>query len=202
MERLTPQRRRARTRRALLDAGVTVFSREGYHGASLDEVADAAGYSKGAIYDHFGSKDDFFVAVLEHRGQQWMDRFAPVVGQATLGWEELLGQVATVLEDLRPGPEAARLDAEAFLYAQRDDEARERVAAVQRRRLDRIASFVRQGLAATDVTLTMDPDRVAALLTATMSGLTTLMLTDPAAGHDELFDVVFRMVADLARPVR
>jgi AcrR family transcriptional regulator len=52
-------------REAILDAAKDHFSRLGYHGASLDAIADAAGFSKGAIYSQFGSKDDLMLAVLE-----------------------------------------------------------------------------------------------------------------------------------------
>lgn len=52
-------------REAILDAAKAHISASGYHGASLDAIADAAGFSKGAIYSQFGSKDDMMLAVLE-----------------------------------------------------------------------------------------------------------------------------------------
>ncbi|MCB9787433.1 MAG: TetR/AcrR family transcriptional regulator [Deltaproteobacteria bacterium] len=44
---------------------MTVFSRKGYHGATMDEIARGAGYSPGAIYRYFSSKDEVFVAVAQ-----------------------------------------------------------------------------------------------------------------------------------------
>src|SRR5260370_19214238 len=67
IERLTPTRRRELTRRILLEAAAVVSSREGFHGASLDEVAAAAGVTKGAVYSNFKSKEDLFLALLEDR---------------------------------------------------------------------------------------------------------------------------------------
>src|SRR3954469_18602041 len=55
------------TRRELLDAALTVFAERGYRDASVDEVAERAGYSKGALYWHFGSKEELFWALLEER---------------------------------------------------------------------------------------------------------------------------------------
>ncbi len=57
------------------------FSRDGYHGASLEEIADTAGFSKGAVYSNFGGKAELFLAVLDHnlstlRGEDW-DPLAP-----------------------------------------------------------------------------------------------------------------------------
>lgn len=66
--RLTRDARRAQTRERLLDAAADVFNRLGYHGATLEAVADAAGYTKGAVYSNFASKSDLFVALAERRG--------------------------------------------------------------------------------------------------------------------------------------
>src|SRR5262249_10424519 len=57
-ERWTPERRRQLTRDALLDAAASVFAKRGFHGASLDEIAATAGYTRGAIYKHFADKDE------------------------------------------------------------------------------------------------------------------------------------------------
>jgi AcrR family transcriptional regulator len=59
--------RRARTRARLLDAAYRVFSREGYHGATLDSIAADAGVSKGGLYYSFDSKQELFYALLEER---------------------------------------------------------------------------------------------------------------------------------------
>jgi AcrR family transcriptional regulator len=66
--RLTRDERRAQTRERLLDAAADVFNRLGYHGASLEAVAEAAGYTKGAVYSNFASKSELFVALAERRG--------------------------------------------------------------------------------------------------------------------------------------
>ena len=42
-----------------------MFLRQGFHGASLDEIAEAAGYTTGAVYSNFKGKDDLFLAVLD-----------------------------------------------------------------------------------------------------------------------------------------
>src|SRR3954453_15125197 len=60
-------RRKAATREALLDAGRTVFVRDGYQRASLDRVAAEAGFTKGAVYGNFATKADLFLAIYEQR---------------------------------------------------------------------------------------------------------------------------------------
>jgi len=62
---LIRNRRRAETRALLLEAGLTVFSERGMDLATLDEVAEAAGFTKGAIYRQFQSKAAFLLALFE-----------------------------------------------------------------------------------------------------------------------------------------
>src|SRR5438045_8495257 len=59
------QRRKAETRALLLQAGLTVFAEQGIELATLDEVAQAAGFTKGAIYRQFPSKGGFLLALFE-----------------------------------------------------------------------------------------------------------------------------------------
>jgi AcrR family transcriptional regulator len=66
--RLSPaclDRRRQRTRAELVETARLTFLERGFHGASLDEIAERAGYSKGAVYSNFASKDELFLAVLD-----------------------------------------------------------------------------------------------------------------------------------------
>src|SRR5437667_4667062 len=63
-----PARRRLSApdrRAAILDAALQIFSSRGYHAASIDEIAQAAGISKALIYEHFPSKRDLHVSLLE-----------------------------------------------------------------------------------------------------------------------------------------
>lgn len=67
-QRLTQGERRAQTRRKLLDSAKKVFVRRGFGAATLDEIAEAAGLTRGALYYNFpGGKDDLLLALLEER---------------------------------------------------------------------------------------------------------------------------------------
>jgi AcrR family transcriptional regulator len=68
------QVRTQETRARLLNAAEEVFVRDGYEGAQLAEIASAAGRTKGAVYAHFKSKEDLFLALFEHRTRQYVDR--------------------------------------------------------------------------------------------------------------------------------
>src|SRR3712207_8304727 len=59
------EERKEETRRELVDSAVKVFAERGFQRASLEEIAREAGYTTGAIYWHFGGKDDLFLAAFE-----------------------------------------------------------------------------------------------------------------------------------------
>lgn len=79
MPRLTQAERKQRTRANLVATARSVFLERGLHGASLDEIAERAGYSKGAVYSNFAGKDELFLAVLDAQFEQRARVLADVV---------------------------------------------------------------------------------------------------------------------------
>ncbi len=97
-------RQARRTRAALLAAARAAFSENGYAGASLDDIATRAGFTKGALYGHFASKDDLFLALLaEH------------AATTTSGWAEAL-PAGTGIAEIR----ALSADLAATVHQERD----------------------------------------------------------------------------------
>src|SRR3954470_7203907 len=62
-----------RRRRQLLDVALEVFAERGVHGTSMDEVAEAAGVTKPVLYQHFGSKRDLYLQLLDDVGQRLLE---------------------------------------------------------------------------------------------------------------------------------
>jgi AcrR family transcriptional regulator len=83
--RLTASERRA----GILDAALEVFALRGYHGASIDEIAGAAGISKALIYEHFESKRELHDTLLEHHAGELFRRFQASAAQGGGGEERL-----------------------------------------------------------------------------------------------------------------
>ena len=79
---LTPERRRELTKTALVEAAADVFAKRGFEGASLEEIAEAAGFSRGAIYSNFGSKEDLMLAVVERYNETLVGAFSETLGRA------------------------------------------------------------------------------------------------------------------------
>src|SRR3954449_7373550 len=78
-ERWTQERRRQHTRDLLLDAAEEVFARKGFQGASLEEIAETAGYTRGAIYKHFGSKEELFLEANKRFNERYVHSFIDVI---------------------------------------------------------------------------------------------------------------------------
>ena len=73
------QLRTQQTQKRLLDAAEEVFVRDGYEAAQLDAIAATAGRSKGAVYTHFKSKEDLFLALFEHRTSSFINRLVAIL---------------------------------------------------------------------------------------------------------------------------
>ncbi len=120
--------RRARTRAQLLDAAARVYARRGFDSATLDEVAEEAGFTKGAVYDHFGSKEKLLSALLgEHLSVQIAEQIE-LFDPATPTAERPRAGADRWMRELEEDPNAFRLFVEAWVHGQRDGELREIVA--------------------------------------------------------------------------
>jgi AcrR family transcriptional regulator len=186
----TPTRRdeqRARTRQELLEAAGAVFARNGYHAASVDDVAEAAGYTKGAVYSNFRSKEELFLGLLDQRIDRTVEQLeVALLSRAPEERPQLLGEMRDTMGAL--DRDWFLLQAEFQLYAARNAEVRERVADRQRRTRERISDLVRSTLDELGVS---DPglpvEELAQLLLSTAGGLTMSGLVDDEvannAGH-------------------
>jgi AcrR family transcriptional regulator len=91
--RLSRVERREQTRQELLSAAEACFVSQGFHASSVDQVAERAGYTKGAVYSNFASKEDLFFAVYERRVEQVLEEVVPGLRQA--GAERAFDWLAT-----------------------------------------------------------------------------------------------------------
>ena len=77
--RITRVERKAQTRADLVAAARTVFLLRGFHGASLEEIAHEAGYTKGAVYSNFEDKDALYLAVLDAHYEKRIEAYAEIM---------------------------------------------------------------------------------------------------------------------------
>jgi AcrR family transcriptional regulator len=93
-KRLTAEARRE----AILDAALEVFARRGYNGSSIDEIAQTAGISKALIYEHFPSKRELHVSLIEHHVQDIFERLAVAAATTDPGEVRLRAGVDAFLQ--------------------------------------------------------------------------------------------------------
>src|SRR6478752_4541031 len=133
--RLSRAEQNDRNRALLLAAARRVFLERGYYAATLDQIADEAGFSKGAVYSRFASKADMFLALLE-------DRIAERAAQNAQLAEDLAGtgHFAAVIDLAERGAPGWRLLVTEFrVHAARDPELNRRYAALHTRTVDGVA---------------------------------------------------------------
>ena len=182
IEPLTPARRREMTRRHLLDAAAMVFARDGFHGASLDDVAATAGFTKGAVYSNFKSKDDLFVAVFDDRLAREAEAMQAVLAVPPVvdGLTEQLPRVRSVIEGTWDDQWTA-LHLEFALYALRNPEAREKLAASVRREHEATVRMLADVYARVDGEPEFPLEVLATVSIAMFEGLALGRLIDPGA---------------------
>ena len=169
---------RARTRHELLEAAQVVFARQGYHATSVDDVAEAAGFTKGAVYSNFRSKEELFLELLDRR----IDRNVEALEDVLLSSEasdrpQVLGEIRDSIGLV--DREWFLLQTEFMLYAARNEEVRERVADRQRRTRERITELVRTTLEEIGISEPRVPvDELAQLLLSAASGLNHAGMVD------------------------
>ena len=118
--------RKSRTRAALLDAAARVYARHGFAGATLDEVAEEAGFTKGAIYAQFESKSGLLVALFEEYVAAEIAEQVALFDRDETTWRRPLAGSDRYMDELDESPDLFRLLIEFWLLAQRDDELRAR----------------------------------------------------------------------------
>jgi AcrR family transcriptional regulator len=179
VEKLTPARRREQTRNALLDAAAAVFSRRGFNGASLDEIAETAGFTRGAIYKHFDGKEDLFFALMDRLNERSLVQFDhrfQLSGNAVRDVDEI---VAMWKELFFQDADLAALGSEVYLYELRNPDAREKGRAQMQRVRDLVVRFMEsQG----DTHLFKLPvETVSAIFLITSDGFAQAARIDPTA---------------------
>jgi AcrR family transcriptional regulator len=182
-------------RHALLDAAAEVFARRGFRDASVDEIAERAGYSKGAVYWHFSGKDDLFFALLDERIDRPI-REAIAQLESAPAEQDMSVEASQFFGDLlRRQRDLLLLEQEYWSQAVRDPKLRARYAKRQaelRTALGRAMAVRLEHLGAPP--FEGPPENMATAVLSLTSGLLQAKLIDPAAVPDELIGNTFAML--------
>jgi AcrR family transcriptional regulator len=203
MARLTREESKARTRTRLMEAAGRVFASRGLERATVEEVASEAGYTKGAFYANFSSKEALFLAMLDERFAERLEEIdrvldsgAPVTEQARMAGQEFNDHLAG-------DPEWSRLFFEFAVQALRDERFRAELVARQRALRGRIAAGFRDHSAALGAEPPLPADLVAAMTYAMADGFALARLLEPESVPEDMFgsmlEVFFTGLEAMAR---
>jgi cytochrome P450/AcrR family transcriptional regulator len=202
--RLTRKERQQHTRTCLLESAGRVFAREGLAHASVDDVAADAGFTKGAVYANFGSKEELFLAMLEERGDQRLVEMDRVLGsdEEPAARARIAGR--DFVEYLKADPEWERLFLEASLHASRNEAFRVKLIARHELMHTRMTEILRRRLGAAGLDPGVPFEQLATMVMAMANGLAFERMVVPGLVPDDLFSSMLELftlgVASRPRP--
>jgi AcrR family transcriptional regulator len=166
--RLTRAQQQEVTRERLLTAAEQVFTRLGYTGASIDLIAMEAGFTKGAIYSNFASKEEVFLGLLRRYMERDMAELERIV---SLEPAQLSAGVTEWLETLHADGDCPLLVAELQLHARRSPAFAKQYYALQDRQIRTLAGILERYFKAFSMPVPMDPLDLAGSMIALVHGL-------------------------------
>jgi AcrR family transcriptional regulator len=186
----------ARNRALVLAAARRVFLARGYAGATLEAIAEEAGFSKGVVYSQFDSKADLFLELLAARIAERAEQHERLALE--LGGARLVQAVAELNDNIHQAePQWSLLVIEFRVHAARVPELNRRYALLHAQTVERLAGFF-AGLHERNGTLPQYPPRVLAELILTIgSGVALERIADPGAVPRDVFAQIVHQIAAL-----
>jgi AcrR family transcriptional regulator len=186
-QRLTRAERQAQTHQELLDAAARVFVKRGFAGSSVEEISAEAGYTRGAFYSNFRSKNELFVELLHDRVYT---RYTEMTQEGLQGRPPTLRETGEILAAIQAKAEGRwiwRLWFECLAQAGRDEELRELAATFWRDNRERTAKLI-------EIALPHHKDRAKSIATALIAldiGLAIQHFVDPADAPLDLYPELY-----------
>jgi AcrR family transcriptional regulator len=203
MARLTRKEKQAHTRSCLMKSAAKVFASRGLEQASVEEVAENAGFTKGAFYANFKSKEELFLAMLdEHFAERLRE-----IDEAISTEQSLEGQTRRVGRDFMRAvdadPEWERLFFEFAAYAARNEDFRQELVTRYGALRERIAAMFAERKEEFGMVPGISPEATALMTFAMANGVALEKLLEPEAVPEELYGtmlfVFFTGLQTLAR---
>ncbi len=165
----------------MIEAAVSLIVERGVDRATLKDIGERAGYSRGLATYRFGSKAGLYRAVIRYVSQRWLGELTRAVG-ARRGLAALLACIDTWAAFAQESPRHVRaMHILCYQSIGPDSGWRERVAEVLTRQRADLARWVREGIADGDIAADLDPERQAEHFCALVYGATYQWLVEPGA---------------------
>ncbi len=198
MSRLRTRPTRDDTREKLFEAAARVFEEQGIGGASIEAIAAAAGFTRGAFYSNFASKDELIIAMIEDHVEQSIRRHLDLFArhENIAGFIEALKTMDRSRQD--PLGRFPLLHMEMILFVARGEKRRPELAKRLRARRQLITDIVETTLEKTGKNPALNPEWTGAILLALDDGFRLHRLIDPETTPADSF---LRAIGDLQRAI-
>jgi AcrR family transcriptional regulator len=183
----TRKERQARTRAALMEAAAEVAVRRGIAGASVDEVAERAGFTKGAVYANFASKEELFLAMLDAHFDARLAELDRILATDADPDDQAREAAEGLMRRLADEPEWHRLFFEFSVHAARNESFRVQLVQRYRGLRERLAKLLARRAERLGIEPVIPPAEVAAMAFAMANGMALERLLEPEAVPDDLF---------------
>jgi AcrR family transcriptional regulator len=174
----TRRKPREQTRKELLDAAARVFADRGFHGASVEAVSEEAGYSTGALYSNFESKEELFLSLYEEQMERRTRELRAVMEGSEDREAGMTAAAGTVDRSLREDRDFFLLYFEFALRAARDAQFAQRFRAARERRLGELTKELSDALGRAQPASELTGEQLAQALRALSHGLALDVLID------------------------
>lgn len=165
-------------RNQIINAATVVFAKSGFNQARMDDVAEAAGFSKGTLYWYFNSKDDLIIAILE----KMLDKELHIVGESIKSDEsatdKLMDITELIIEDLRQIESLMPIFIEFISMATRVEKVTKIFKNYFRKYMNVVVPIIQQGID-NDELSPIDPKKAAISILAIVEGTILLWVYDP-----------------------
>jgi AcrR family transcriptional regulator len=186
MARLSRKEAQERTRARLMRSAAKLFCRHGLERASIDDVAQDAGYTKGAFYANFKSKEELFLAMLDERFAAHLERVERLLETDATPEEQARAGGAEFVRWISADPEWERLFFEFAAYATRNEPFRRELVARYRTLRERLAEAYRRRAQTLELQSPVPFDQLALMTFAMGNGIAFEKLLEPEVVPDEL----------------
>ena len=197
LQPLTPERRRQQTREHLLAAAAQVFGERGFHGASLDEVAAVAGFTKGAVYSNFKNKEDLLLALFKANYDREMDAIRAALRKSEVPPEARISEFVTLIRDqtTHAGRNFNLLYQEFLLYAARNPEVREELTRIDDEGAQALAEILQAERERVGLEPLESPLQTARIIEILFRGIGQLRVLQPDVANDDFVEAAIAFVA-------
>jgi AcrR family transcriptional regulator len=188
-QRLTREQSKDQTRERLLDAAQATFMKKGFVAASVEDIAAAAGYTRGAFYSNFRSKTELFLELLR-RDHEAMQAGLHAIFESAASREEMEARVLRYYSSLHRENKCFLLWVEAKLLAVRDGRFRLRFNAFMHEKIEQLSAYVREFSERVGTPMSMPPEQLAIGLMGLCDGVQFFYTVDPQNVPTEMAEMV------------